>query len=144
MIILVPHKDAGCNSDDECPLTETCRNRACVNPCLDSSCAKNADCVVNNHKSSCVCKNGLVGNPFINCYQAIKPSTPECTSDYQCLDSQACINRQCVQPCTESNPCAGGAECRVSNHRPLCACPQGWGGDPKVQCYKRKYFHTHI
>lgn len=51
----------------------------------------------------------------------------------------ACINQRCQDPCAEANPCAGNAECRVRNSRPICSCPTGWGGDPQVQCYRRKY-----
>lgn len=142
--IIAPGKDAGCIDDSNCALTEACLNRVCINPCLDNPCARNAECTVNNHKSTCICPSGLIGNPFINCYQESVQITPECTSDYQCSNTEACINQRCENPCAENNPCFGNAECRVSNHRPLCSCPQGWGGDPKVQCYKRKYISLNV
>lgn len=64
---------------------------------------------------------------------------PECTSDSECSNDKACINERCQNPCADRNPCAGNADCRVSFHRPLCYCPSGWGGDPQVQCFKRKF-----
>jgi hypothetical protein len=41
----------------------------------------------------------------------------------------------CKDVCATSE-CAGTAECRVSNHRPVCFCPQGLQGNPKVECRK--------
>lgn len=64
--------------------------------------------------------------------------TAGCTHDSECTPTTACINQRCQDPCAEANPCAGNAECRVQNSRPICFCPAGWGGDPQVQCYKRK------
>lgn len=135
---LAPQKDPGCSSNDECPLTETCRNRLCVNPCTEGNpCARSAECLAQNHRAVCTCPAGLVGDPFINCYRESAIS-PECTTDSECSADKACINRKCLNPCAENNPCAGNAECRVSLHRPLCFCPQGWGGNPNIFCYKRK------
>lgn len=85
----------------------------------------------------------MVGDPFVNCYQE-PTSSAECRSDSECASDKACINERCQNPCAESNPCAGNAECRVANHRPLCYCPQGWGGDPQVQCFRRKFHQNCV
>lgn len=69
---------------------------------------------------------------------------PECTSDSECSNDKACIHERCQNPCADRNPCAGNADCRVSFHRPLCYCPSGWGGDPQVQCFKRKFQHLKL
>lgn len=129
----------GCTQDSECQNSETCRNANCVNPCLDRSpCAKTAVCLAENHRAICSCSNGMIGNPFTNCFREII-TVPQCTNDNECSNTEACINQKCQNPCAENNPCSGNAECRVSLHRPLCYCPNGWGGDPKIQCFKRKY-----
>lgn len=78
----------------------------------------------------------MVGDPFVNCFKEPTTPSPECRTDLECSSHQACINEKCRNPCAERNPCAQNAECRVSQHRPLCYCPIGWGGDPQVQCYK--------
>lgn len=132
-------RDEGCKSHKDCLTTEVCRNGVCENPCaVGNPCARNAECVPQNHRAVCRCTNNMVGDPFVNCYQ--EPiSSVECRSDSECASDKACINERCQNPCAESNPCAGNAECRVANHRPLCYCPQGWGGDPQNQCFRREY-----
>jgi len=64
---------------------------------------------------------------------------PECESDGDCGDHQSCINQRCQNPCSVGNPCGSGANCRTQQHRPTCQCPDGWGGNPQIQCYRRKY-----
>ncbi|RZF34371.1 hypothetical protein LSTR_LSTR008910 [Laodelphax striatellus] len=131
-----PSTSAGCHSDSECPSTDTCLNQRCVNPCaLSNPCAKNAECQALNHKAVCRCPPGLLGDPFVNCYKEPLAS-PECSSDSDCPSLRACVNRRCQDPCIVANPCGLSAECSTSNHRPVCACPQGWAGNPQVQCYK--------
>lgn len=132
----------GCKSDSDCPSSETCLNRQCINPCLVSNpCARNAHCEANNHRALCKCPAGLTGDPFINCYQELQPlPRPECEIDSECGDHLSCINQRCQNPCTHGNPCGSGAHCRTQQHRPTCQCPDGWGGNPQVQCYKRKFF----
>lgn len=111
----------------------------CVNPCKNGNpCARNAECQAQNHRAVCICPAGLIGDPFTNCFAEDIVVKPECTSDSECSSTTSCINQRCHNPCAERNPCAGNAECRVSQHRPLCYCPLGWGGDPQTQCYKRK------
>lgn len=61
-----------------------------------------------------------------------------CTSDSECPINQACINKLCQNPCSDSRQCDQNSECRAVNHRPVCVCPIGWSGNPQVQCYKRK------
>lgn len=134
--------DTGCKSDNDCPDTETCRNRACLNPCIESNpCARSAQCSAQNHRAACTCPSGLIGDPFVNCYKE-PMSKVECSLDSDCSVDTACINKRCQNPCAESNPCAQNAECRISYHRPLCYCPPGWGGDPQNTCYKRKSTST--
>lgn len=59
---------AGCSSDDECALSQACRNRACINPCVqENPCSSSARCSVSNHKASCNCPPGTEGDPFTRC-----------------------------------------------------------------------------
>lgn len=134
-----------------------CLNRLCVNPCtVANPCAPTAECQALNHKAVCRCPENLIGDPFLRCYESktlhfnktlcktkiqcisVPKTQPECTSDSDCSDDKACINQRCQNPCALSNPCGTNAECRTSQHRPTCRCPDGWGGNPQVLCYKRK------
>lgn len=72
---LAPAEVPGCKSDDECPLTDTCLNRQCVNPCAATNpCASNAVCQATNHKAVCRCPDGFIGNAFVNCYKGNLPA----------------------------------------------------------------------
>lgn len=69
-LIPAPAKLPGCKSDDECPQTDTCLNKQCVNPCIASNpCALNGECQALNHRAVCKCPPGHIGDPFINCYK---------------------------------------------------------------------------
>ncbi|KAG8227100.1 hypothetical protein J437_LFUL007437 [Ladona fulva] len=131
-----PTEEPGCSSSDECLDSETCLNRACVNPCAVSTpCAHNADCRATGHRAVCRCPTGMVGNPFVNCY--LEPTAvPECRNDADCPNDRACLSGKCQDPCLVANTCAPDAICRAELHRSVCSCPQGWGGDPKIRCYK--------
>lgn len=146
----------GCNSNEECSPTEACVHRICINPCaVASPCAISAQCEVINHKASCICQSGLIGDPFVRCYEgnviinstrtkcktcwfAAPTGQPECTSDLDCLNDKACIGQSCQDPCLLTNPCGTNAQCKTIQHRPTCLCPDGWGGNPQVLCYQRK------
>ena len=55
-----------------------------------------------------------------------------CTTDDDCPQTEACFNRDCVDPCN----CGTNAQCKVANHKPVCLCPEGYTGDPEVKCVK--------
>ena len=54
----------GCQTNDDCPQTEACNNRDCVDPC---NCGTNAQCYVRDHKPVCYCPVGFTGNPEVGC-----------------------------------------------------------------------------
>lgn len=115
----------GCRSDSECPPTQACVNRQCVDPCSYTQCGVNAVCRADtNHRARCYCPDTYRGDPLVLC------SRPECTSDVDCPYNLACRNEQCENPCS----CGPGALCTVTNHRPSCQCPPGYVGNPHVSC----------
>lgn len=120
-----------------------------INACKDANpCATTALCAAQNGRATCHCPAGLIGDPFQNCFrEPLKEPTsvqlPECRSDGECPATLACLNERCRNPCADRNPCSAHAECRVSAHRPLCFCPEGWGGDPERQCFRRKLYCSH-
>jgi len=64
----------------------------------------------------------------------------ECRTDSECQQDRACIENVCQEPCLAvgREPCGLNGICRTEQHRPVCYCPDGWGGDPHVQCFRRK------
>ena len=81
---------AGCSSDDECPLSQACRNRACINPCIqENPCSSSARCTVSNHKPICNCPSGTEGDPYSRC----------APSKFASLEIEyLCLNSGCEKP----------------------------------------------
>jgi len=153
---------AVCESDSQCTPDMACLNRRCINPCTVNPCSPNAECHIENHRRTCQCPHGYVGDPFINCYEGTVyffsflnisdhtffislPFTftenivlAECRINTECPSDKACINQLCQDPCS-SNRCGLNAECITINHHPSCHCQHGLAGDPQAQCFKRKF-----
>lgn len=69
--VLAVDKQIGviCESDSQCTPDMACLNRRCINPCTVNPCAPNAECHIENHRRTCQCPRGHVGDPFVNCYE---------------------------------------------------------------------------
>ena len=80
------------------------------------------------------CVNWQNMHDFYIYFSAIKP---ECTTDPECPDHLACIREKCQNPCFTTT-CGVNAECRVTRHRAICYCKQGYEGDPYRICEERK------
>jgi hypothetical protein len=110
------------------------------NPCVPSPCGPNSICKEMGDIPSCTCMSNYIGNPP-NC-------RPECIINSECPTSQACIQQKCRDPCLGS--CGIGALCTVSNHVPICTCPEAYTGDafttctPRLPGKYRKKFHPSI
>ena len=72
----------------------------------------------------------FVANFFISFFAAVV--VVGCTTNDDCRQTEACFNRDCVDPCN----CGTNAQCFVNNHKPVCFCPEGYTGDPEVGCVK--------
>ena len=159
---------AGCEDDDDCSSNEACRNQDCVNPCVipRNPCSNPATCSVNNHQPICTCPPGYEENAYGQCtpgrnFQTkyyvicvckevistgVKPNSiyffivkkGECDHDTDCSDDKACIEHSCRDPCKLGDLCGQDAICETSAHRPVCRCPEGWGGVPTTQCFQCK------
>ena len=57
-----------------------------------------------------------------------------CANDYECSDSEVCLQRSCVDPCLFDNPCGTNANCAASSHRAICSCFPNHKGNPYVKC----------
>lgn len=50
-----------------------------------------------------------------------------CRAAGDCGMDKACFSGRCQDPCSqETSPCGTNALCRVSEHRPVCLCPEGY------------------
>ena len=56
-----------------------------------------------------------------------------CRADSDCPSTEACVNRQCKDPCVFET-CGTNALCRVNIHRAQCFCPERHEGDPYRAC----------
>ena len=76
---------------------------------------------------------------------SLPPVVSGCSSNNDCPDYTACEARKCINPCAKPNACAPNANCRVTRHRAICTCPDGYVGSPEVSCSLRKIFNSlHI
>ena len=55
-----------CTTNPECPSDKACQNRKCIDPC-PGLCGVNAECRVLNHRATCACIKGYIGDPFTAC-----------------------------------------------------------------------------
>jgi len=65
-----------------------------------------------------------------SCVPIETTNPPGCVRDDECEKDSACLNRICMNPCD----CGKGADCFLSNHRPVCQCPEGTVGNPQIEC----------
>ena len=68
----------------------------------------------------------------------LPPVVSGCSSNNDCPDYTACEARKCINPCAKPNVCAPAANCKVTRHRAICTCPDGYVGSPEVSCTLRK------
>ncbi len=139
-----------CRTDPECLLHLACLHQSCQDPCPTIRCGVNAECKVNSHRPYCVCKRGFEGSPqtvceerkflhilFLSrqcvCAPMLCSFLAGCKSDYECRDDQACISRECQNPCLFKE-CGINAKCEARNHRAHCVCPPYHDGNPERHC----------
>ena len=119
-----------CEINSDCATNEKCDKNLCINPCLRdfTICGENAECITENHKSTCQCFPGTKGDPYIEC------KTIECLTNNDCKTHQICYENRCINPCDQFTPCGEKAQCRVYNHTHACSCPSGLEGNPNFSC----------
>lgn len=100
---------------------------AYTDPCVPSPCGPYSQCRNIGNVPSCSCLAGYIGAPP-NCH-------PECLINAECSSNLACFSQKCQDPCPGS--CGLNAECHVTNHIPICQCPEGFIGDPFSSCYAK-------
>lgn len=96
-----------------------------VYPCNPSPCGPNSQCREINNHAVCSCIANYIGAPPL--------CRPECTTNSDCNQNEACSNQKCKDPCPGT--CGIGAKCQVINHSPICNCPSGYTGNAFVHCH---------
>ncbi|CAG2055426.1 unnamed protein product, partial [Timema podura] len=132
-----------CNNDLDCSHSEICFQlgkgiRKCVDACGKIQCGPNALCVAENHRSSCICTDGYLGNPSdltLGCQPERTIPTGECDTDRDCSKGLVCAvnldGRQvCVDPCANV-ACAQNEVCHIDNNgHPACNCLSSFVWNP--------------
>ncbi len=88
----------GCRADPDCPSSHACVANQCVSPCADpTACGTNAKCTALEHRATCSCDGGLVGDAKVACRYA--PSI--CTRSADCQSGMKCVGAMCRPGCTK-------------------------------------------
>lgn len=85
-----------CRSDYQCEDSLACIKGKCSNPCQNNKCGTHAGCSVIEHRVTCACEKGYLGNPFdtnIGCFKV------ECVDDGDCTNEKYCNS--------QNNKCSG-------------------------------------
>ena len=124
----------GCLTDLECQTAEACINGQCSDPCKLSECGPNAICQTSGHVPVCLCPKGFQRDIVTGgCRKAQCQSDNDCSTDKKCDVSGLCVN-----PCSKLGTCGRNAQCSVRNHQAYCLCPNGFVGNPAIQCTRDK------
>lgn len=79
-----------CRSDKNCADNLICKIGKCQNPCEETRCGNLAICNVTNHKLTCTCPPGHLGDPHdkrVGCFKV------ECLEDEECPSNRFCDTR---------------------------------------------------
>lgn len=126
-----------CANDDDCGYDEKCvKNNfgqaECRKSCDLILCGRNAECQSDNHKATCTCNQGFIGDSYDD-KMGCQPI--ECETSDQCSDEKICDNHKCRIACIAYNPCGTNAICSTNHHVQVCTCQPGYSGDPKSGCH---------
>lgn len=78
--------------------------------------------------------------PYCSLYNHITPFLPSinldetCKTDQDCGSDRACIENQCLDPCSLRGACGEKALCQTVFHKPRCSCPDCHIGRPNKAC----------
>ena len=95
-----------------------------TDPCDPNPCGAYSQHKEQNGVCVCSCEVAMIGAPP-NC-------RPECLVSSECSQTTACMQQRCRDPCP--GLCGANADCRVTNHNPICTCRRGYEGDPFSGC----------
>jgi hypothetical protein len=64
-----PNCKPECKVSNDCAADQVCYSFKCTNIC-EKVCSSNAECKIVNHATICDCKEGFVGDPYVDCKPA--------------------------------------------------------------------------
>lgn len=101
--------------------------------CDNFSCATGAQCIISRNGPTCVCLEGMAGNPFPGgqCTRDV------CGAGLPCAEPLTCVAGRCRQRC-DSVVCGVGASCDKNTGK--CLCNAFFVGNPELLCMPRTYF----
>lgn len=99
------------------------------NPCKPSPCGDHSNCKAVGSIAACACLPNFLDRPP-NC-------RAECDTSAECVSKKACIRNKCADPCPGA--CGINANCNAIDHRPVCACEDGFIGDPFAECVEGSF-----
>ena len=56
-----------CINHSDCDNNASCYLLKCVDPCIRGVCGIHATCTVYNHAATCMCSDGYIGDPLLEC-----------------------------------------------------------------------------
>uniref|UniRef100_A0A182XBR0 EGF-like domain-containing protein n=1 Tax=Anopheles quadriannulatus TaxID=34691 RepID=A0A182XBR0_ANOQN len=100
-----------CDVNADCPDKLACVQYKCVDPC-PGVCGAQALCEIQNHVPTCICPEGTVGDPFVQCnLRMADPVTP-------------------ASPVCDKYTCGPNSICRIQNGVAVCKCQPDMVGSP--------------
>lgn len=118
-----------CITPSDCPMSATCIQGRCQNPCDSTSCGAGARCRVVSHQPLCFCPPLTTGNPTERCKKL------ECDDIISyCRPGYSCIDNSCIDVCSIPGSCGANSDCRFRGTQQTCTCKPGYTGDPKLGC----------
>lgn len=127
-----------CKTNADCPGASICTLDAngfkiCVDPCKKVACGLHEVCQLGaDGNPACHCRGDFIWNPVSSACE--KPSVPDCTSDHDCQQIDACQPDalgvlKCTPICSEFT-CPPNAVCVAINHVGQCHCLPDFTGNP--------------
>lgn len=100
-----------CDLNSDCAEKLACVNYKCVDPC-PGVCGAQALCEIVNHVPTCVCPEGMIGDPFTRC---VLRQEEEQTR---------------APPVCDQSTCGPNSICRIQNGVAICKCQPEMTGSP--------------
>lgn len=103
--------------------------------CETYACAPGGQCIISKTGPTCVCPEGMVGNPFPGgaCRRDV------CGPGIPCEEPLTCVAGRCRQRC-DGVVCGVGAACNEETGR--CVCNAFFVGNPDLLCMPREYSNS--
>ncbi|PNF25788.1 hypothetical protein B7P43_G12126 [Cryptotermes secundus] len=130
-----------CSTNSQCPAGTRCNSGICTSECTSArECISDQLCIQGVCQPTC--KSNYSCPAFQFCQNSICVKEVRCQTDYDCSDTETCIENavgqaECLNACDGPILCGRNAECTAQHHQSLCSCKTGYHGNPiddKIGC----------